>query len=164
MKKLKCEKINQFESQKLDFECKFLLKEAIISSFTRYSFKTYSFNPEIRLAIDCIYYYFTLNKGKNLPGNILQNIYLTQAKNIPISRRLSLIYFILSTLFFYLHERVKESKNLKLKDLFEKIEKIYNVFSFFNFLAFIFSGRYLTLAQRLLKIQYTYIDPEKQRF
>ena len=57
MFKFECDRINQLEAMKIDNECADILKSTLVSAFELFSFdKLNYYMPEIRLAIDFIYF------------------------------------------------------------------------------------------------------------
>lgn len=94
-------RVHQLEAAFIDLECLQIL-QTLLDRALALAFRGASvIAPELNLAIDFLYYRFTVAKDTQLPGHMFQNIKLAMREGSPLTSRAKLLYFVFFVLGKY---------------------------------------------------------------
>ncbi|KAI4525425.1 Pex12 amino terminal region-domain-containing protein [Schizophyllum commune] len=178
-------RVGKLDSELLDQELVQLLEEPLKKAFALLNNNLRAqFQPELTLLIQLTLYKLSIwNQGASY-GARLQDLRYTAPKNTSrqarapsgLPRRLLLLHGAATLLIPYLHGKLRtyalskawpdapsSDRRRKLWELLTSLESSYAAFSLANFVAFLWNGRYRTIADRLLKLELTPSSRASQR-
>jgi peroxin-2 len=162
-------RVNQLDAQILDKELNDILKMQFMKIFSFFKAESISrFTPELELFLELIIFRISVWSLNTTYGNQLQNLYfaaLTPTKKV--------LLFLATSGYKYLSARLGHvpaqllSHVLPLtaqrRVLQHRAWSALKVLSLLNYLHFLYSGQYLTLVHRLLRIRLLYRRPSIAR-
>ncbi|KAJ8478981.1 hypothetical protein OPV22_022708 [Ensete ventricosum] len=184
-------RVNQFDAARLDVEMSAMLKEQLVKVFSlmKPGF-LFQYEPELDAFLEFLIWRFSIWVDKPTPGNALMNLRYRDERAVPVGGKavrtglegpgLSVsqkIWYCLTTVGGqYLWSRVQsfsafrrwgdsEQRSLARQSwlLLQRIEGLYKAASFFNLLVFLYSGRYRSIIERVLRARLVYGNPNMNR-
>ncbi|TRM67666.1 Pex12 amino terminal region-domain-containing protein [Schizophyllum amplum] len=170
-------RVGKLDSELLDQELVQLLEEPLKKAFSLLNTNLRAqFQPELTLLIQLTLYKLSIwNQGASY-GARLQDLRYSapkatgsRARNVPASglpRRLLLLHGVITLLLPYVHGKLRtyalskawpdapsSDRRRKAWELLSSLESSYAALSLGNFVAFLWDGRYRTIADRLCKLE-----------
>ncbi|KMZ56300.1 Peroxisome biogenesis protein 2 [Zostera marina] len=184
-------RVNQFDAARLDVEMSAMLKEQLLKVFSLLKPGIlFQYEAELDTFLEFLIWRFSIWVDKPTPGNALMNLrYRDERSTLALEKEvrtglegpgLSIsqkIWYCLSTVggqyiwtrlqSFSAFRRWGESDQRSLSrrswGLIKRLEGLYKVASFTNLLIFLYSGRYRTIIERILKARLVYGSPHMNR-
>ncbi|XP_074557878.1 peroxisome biogenesis protein 2 isoform X2 [Curcuma longa] len=184
-------RVNQFDAARLDVEMSAMLKEQLVKVFSlmKPGF-LFQYEPELDAFLEFLIWRFSIWVDKPTPGNALMNLRYRDERAVPaggkegktglegpgLSVSQKLWYCITTVGGQYIWSRVQsfsafrrwgdsEQRSLARRAwiLLQHIEGLYKVASFSNMLVFLYSGRYRSIIERVLRARLIYGSPNMNR-
>ncbi|KAI0491842.1 hypothetical protein KFK09_026103 [Dendrobium nobile] len=150
-------KVNQFDAARLDVEMSAMLKEQLVKVFSllKPGF-LFQYEAELDAFLEFLIWRFSIWVDKPTPGNALMNLRYRDER-----RATSVGQEGLCTLAFFCSAERPLARRIWV--LIQRIEGIYKAAALSNLLLFLYSGRYRTLIERILKARLVYGSPNMNR-
>ncbi|KAH8106156.1 peroxisomal biogenesis factor 2 [Cristinia sonorae] len=160
-------RVSQLDAELLDSELVQLLQEPLTKSLALIN-KAFSnnFQAELTLLIQLTLYKFSVWDSGASYGARLQGLKYASWKSLGLPIRTLLLHGSLTILLPYLHSRLRahalsqawpdapsSDRRRKIWELLTRLETTHSLLALLNFVAFLWNGRYRTLADRLLEMQ-----------
>ncbi|KAK8955271.1 Peroxisome biogenesis protein 2 [Platanthera guangdongensis] len=184
-------KVNQFDAARLDVEMSGMLKEQLVKVFSlmKPGF-LFQYEAELDVFLEFLIWRFSIWVDKPTPGNALMNLRYRDERRAAtagqdvrtglegpgLSMRQKVWYCIANTGGQYIWARLQsfsafrrwgdsEQRPLarRIWVLLQRAEGLYKAMAFSNLLLFLYSGRYRTLIERILKARLVYGSPNMNR-
>ncbi|KAG0502466.1 hypothetical protein HPP92_002538 [Vanilla planifolia] len=184
-------KVNQFDAARLDVEMSAMLKEQLVKVFAlmKPGF-LFQYEAELDAFLEFLIWRFSIWVDKPTPGNALMNLrYRDERRALTIGKEVrtglegpglsvsqKAWYCIASVGGQYIWARLQSFSAFRrwgdseqrpmtrrIWVLIQRIEGLYKAASFSNLLLFLYSGRYRTLIERILRARLVYGSPNMNR-
>ncbi|RPA77603.1 hypothetical protein BJ508DRAFT_364391 [Ascobolus immersus RN42] len=158
-------RVGQLDTELLDEELLELLKEQLHSGVKALKPSlTESFAPELMLLLRAVLFKLSIWDHNATYGSLLQNLHYTDARSPPGSHRAPTraqksIYGFVTVFGRYFYSRLDNyliqhpTSHPKLSALMDKLSNLHSALTLLSFLAFLRSGRYRTLLDRVLRMR-----------
>ncbi|WOL02193.1 hypothetical protein Cni_G10912 [Canna indica] len=184
-------RVNQFDAARLDVEMFAMLKEQLVKVFSlmKPGF-LFQYEPELDAFLEFLIWRFSIWVDKPTPGNALMNLRYRDERSVPsggkevrtglegpgLSASQKIWYCLTIVGGQYIWSRVQtfsafrrwgnsEQRSLARGAwlLLQRLEGIYKVASYGNLLVFLYTGRYRSIIERILKARLVYGSPNMNR-
>lgn len=183
-------RVNQFDAQRLDVEMSAMLKEQLVKVFSLMKPGIlFQYEAELDAFLEFLIWRFSIWVDKPTPGNTLMNLRYRDERAVEVRGKVrtglegpglavpqKLWYCIATVGGQYMWARLQsfsafrrwgdsEQRPLARRawTFIQRIEGIYKAASFANLLVFLYTGRYRTLIERVIRARLVYGSPHMNR-